>query len=420
MTTTDHLTAAGSHGGRRRTWRRMAVAIAVATMLASLIPGGAAAATSASAVPSGPEGLRFYHPPESRIPGDPGSVIWARPLSGEAALPGADNWLVLYRSETPHGEIVPVSGTVAVPHGEPPEGGWPVMTWTHGTTGNADKCAPSRDADDHPAHGYIAQMNQTLAAWVERGYAVTKTDYQGLGAEGGHSYLIGTAEARAAIDMTLAARELAAALSESALSERWVVNGHSQGGQAALFTAELGELRAPRLDFRGAVSLAPPSQTRDMLTAARSTPRTKAGYYPLLIRGAETETDLRTRAMLTAKAWEILPHADDRCAKQLFDPSSWGGIQNNEVFRDGPELARFDRIIDANDPAHLAPDIPVLLVHGGQDQVLPHAMSDMLFAQQTAKGTDIEYRFYPEDDHRSVVATSFPDVAAWVDARMAP
>lgn len=231
---------------------------------------------------------------------------------------------------------------------------------------------------------------------------------------GAHSYLIGTAEARAAIDMTLAARELT-----SDLSERWVVNGHSQGGQAALFTAALGEPRAPRLDFRGAVALAPPSQTRDMLTAARSTPREKAGYYPVLVRGAETETDLRTRALLTAKAWELLPHADDRCAKQLFAPESWGGIQNNEVFRDGPELAEFDRVIDANDPAHLAPDVPVLLVHGGQDQVLPHAMSDMLSAQQAAKGTDIEYRFYPQDGHRSVVANSFPDVAAWVGARMA-
>jgi hypothetical protein len=45
-------------------------------------------------------------------------------------------------------------------------------------------------------------------------------------------------------------------------------------------------------------------------------------------------------------------------------------------------------------------------------------MSDALFVQQTAKGTDINYRFYPEDNHRSVVASSYEDVGAWVDARV--
>jgi alpha-beta hydrolase superfamily lysophospholipase len=142
------------------------------------------------------------------------------------------------------------------------------MSWTHGTTGGADICAPSRASADHPAQDYIGQMNETLAKWVERGYAVTKTDYQGLGTDGVHSYLIGVAEARATADITIAVHELSAEL-----SREWVVNGHSQGGQAALFTAEIGQLRAPTLALRGAVAQAPPSQTRDMHTAARNSPR---------------------------------------------------------------------------------------------------------------------------------------------------
>lgn len=379
-------------------------------------PAGATAkASTASSVAMGPPGDAFYYPPSSRLAGPPGTVIWARPLTNEAALPGADNWLVLYRSQNPQGDTVAVSGTVAIPHGQAPHRGWPVMSWTHGTTGNADHCAPSRLDADHPVHSYVSLMNETLTKWSQRGYAVTKTDYHGLGTDGVHGYDIGIAEARATVDITRAAHELSGDLSRS-----WVVNGHSQGGHAALFTAEIGRVRAPELDLRGAVAQAAPSQLRDLLRVARNMPRsTVVGYFPLLIRGIETVADLNTREILTPKAWELLPHADTRCIPGLYADDSFGGMKNNEVFLAGADMSTFDRVIHENDPAHLAPGVPVLLTHGGQDDVLPHAMSDALFAQFTAKGTDVEYRFYPTDDHRSVVATSYEDVAAWVDAVMA-
>jgi len=111
------------------------------------------------------------------------------------AFQGADNWRVLYRSVTPQGRTVAVSGTVAIPHGRPPAGGWPVLSWLHGTTGVADACAPSRDTDTGPAHDYLQAMQDTVAPGVSRGYAVTRTDYQGLGTDGTHSCLVGAAEA---------------------------------------------------------------------------------------------------------------------------------------------------------------------------------------------------------------------------------
>ena len=36
-----------------------------------------------------------------------------------------------------------MTGMVAVPNGTAPAGGWPVVTWGHGTNGMADVCAPS-------------------------------------------------------------------------------------------------------------------------------------------------------------------------------------------------------------------------------------------------------------------------------------
>ncbi|WP_437693076.1 hypothetical protein [Sorangium sp. So ce176] len=85
-----------------------------------------------------PDDDTFYHP---RIPleGEHGEVIWSRPLTGPAALASARvNQLVLHRSRDVHGKAIAVSGIVALPRKAPPEGGYPIVSWAHGTVGCAD------------------------------------------------------------------------------------------------------------------------------------------------------------------------------------------------------------------------------------------------------------------------------------------
>ena len=107
---------------------------------------------------------------------------------------------MLYRSTSPTGAPIAVSGTVAVPKGNAPRGGWPVITWAHGTTGIADACAPSR------ANVLGGYDNPLLNRWLQAGYAVVRTDYEGLGTPGDHPYLIGVSEGRSVLDMVRAAR----------------------------------------------------------------------------------------------------------------------------------------------------------------------------------------------------------------------
>ena len=128
------------------------LALVFSLLLLAALPAAADAAT----VRKGPSGTAFYKPP-SPLPGKGhGGLIWARKLTGTAALKGgAGNRLVLYRSTGVTGKAVAVSGTVSIPEGKAPKGGWPVITWGHGTTGIADACAPSRDSASNPAHGLI-------------------------------------------------------------------------------------------------------------------------------------------------------------------------------------------------------------------------------------------------------------------------
>ena len=108
-------------------------------------------ATKHAKVTKGPKGLKFYKPPK-KLPKQHGALIWARKATGRSdSRTRKSTKLVLYSSRTPQGAKTAVSGTVSVPRGKPPKGGWPVISWAHGTTGVADTCAPSRDSATSPA-----------------------------------------------------------------------------------------------------------------------------------------------------------------------------------------------------------------------------------------------------------------------------
>ena len=204
-------------------------------LVLSLLLLAALPATAPAKVRKGPGGTAFYKPPSHLSGSGHGGLIWARKLSGKAALHGASsNRLVLYRSTGVKGKAVAVSGTVSVPKGHAPKGGWPVITWGHGTTGIADACAPSRDGASNPAHTLISYAYPLLQRWLKAGYAVVRTDYEGLGTPGDHPFLIGRSEGYSMLDAVRAARKL-----DKTLGRRVVIAGHSQGGQAALWAASL-------------------------------------------------------------------------------------------------------------------------------------------------------------------------------------
>src|SRR5699024_4848106 len=164
--------------------------------------------------------------------------------------------------------------------------GYPVLSWAHGTSGYADICAPSGDTADGPDHDYFAGIVPVLDTWVQRGYAVVQTDYESLGTPGGHPYMNGTSAANTVVDIVRAARGL-----HDDIGTDWVVMGHSQGGQAELFTSQIGAERAPGLDLQAAVASAPSGTALgDTVVYVESAlPGAEAGeaFLPIILLGAQ-------------------------------------------------------------------------------------------------------------------------------------
>jgi pimeloyl-ACP methyl ester carboxylesterase len=383
------------------------LAIAAVSAL-SLVP-----ATAPAKTPKGPAGSAFYTPPKHTSAKRHGAPIWARKLTGAAALaPAASNTLVLYRSTDARGKADAVSGTISVPKGKAPKGGWPIFTWAHGTTGIADSCAPSRSPSD-PSTSYAYPQ---LDAWLKAGYAVVRTDYQGLGTPGVHGYLIGKDEGRSVLDIVRAARTVV-----GHLSNHVIIGGHSQGGHAALWAAALAKSWTPELKVAGTVAFAPASHVGEQasLINAVTTPSGLSGIAALILRAADSvKPSLHVASLLSDKAAPLYPQTLSRCLGALDATSSWGGLAPSEIERSGADSKALVAFLNTNDPEDLKIRTPVLLLQGTADTTVLPPFTDLLDSQLRAHGANVTYKKYDGITHGAVVAAANADALAFAHARL--
>ncbi|MEV7006887.1 lipase family protein [Streptosporangium sp. NPDC051022] len=394
--------------------RRRAVALALAALAAVTVTATTGTAGAASA-DAGPSAAPVPAPAaKTAVHGPRGSLLSVRPLTGAAALPSAArNRLVTYVSEDARGRPIAVSGTVSLPRTRPPAGGWPVISWAHGTTGTADVCAPSADTPAGPVHDYLSLMDRTLDAWVARGFAVVQTDYEGLGTPGEHPYMNGRSAANTVLDMVRAARGL-----DHGVGRDWFAIGHSQGGHAALFSAATENTRRD-VRLLGAVAIAPGgmglSQTAPYIQAGGPGAQAALAFLPTLLIGASAaDPAVVPDALLTPEAKPLLTAGRTGCLAQIREVAAT--IPVNNVFAQGADLGPLTRYLQTQEPAGIAVRVPTLVAQGTDDALVSKQSTDHLVGTMCAKAKKVDYRVYQGADHRAAVAASFGDALEFVNA----
>jgi hypothetical protein len=359
-----------------------------------------AAATAAVAVPAQAD-------TDGVPPGLRGRVLTDRPQTGTSALPGASvNRLVTYTSEGVDGRPITVSGTVSLPRTAPPPGGWPVISWAHGTTGTADVCAPSADTADGPAHDYVSLTSRYLDKWVSRGYVVVQTDYEGLGTPGGHPYMNGRSAANTVLDMVRAARAL-----DRRVGRAWFAVGHSQGGHAALFTAAARQ-RPRDLDLLGVVSLAPGgyglSQTVDFIRSRQPGAQYALAFLPVLLTGAEAaDPAVVPEELLTEEARPLLESGRSECTARHRERAATFPV--DKVFRPEADTGPLTAYLRGQEPVGLNLRVPTLVAQGTADVLVSKPTTDLLVGDLCRRSPDLVYRVYQGADHRAVIDGSFAE-----------
>ncbi len=357
----------------------------------------------------------FYAPP-THVPAKHGELIRSKTLTG-AAAPAPRTELLLYSSKGVAGKPVAVSGTITYPKGKAPKGGWPVVTWAHGTTGIADQCAPSRltSSGDPDLTGLVTYAYPLFRRWLKAGWAVARTDYEGLGTPGVHPYLIGTSEGRATLDVALAAPKVN--------RKRVIISGHSQGGHAALWANSLAPSYASKLTIRGTVAFAPESHTGEQAQAisALTTPSGLTGLAAMILRGAEVQTpSLDIVSLLNPQPAALYPKVDTDCLPGLTAPDAYGSIAPSDLIKPDADKTAVIAALNANDTEDLAIHGKLRVEQGDADTTVFPAFTDQTVAGYKDKGVSVDYDKVPGVTHGGIVTTAAVQKAAtkWIAKRL--
>lgn len=349
----------------------------------------------------------FYTQPVDALHGEPGSLIKSEPLLGVPADAGA--WRVMYRSTDLHGKPVVATGVVVTPLGPAPVGGRTVVSWGHPTTGSAPSCAPSLSVD--PFLGI-----EGLRVLLDRGYTVVATDYTGMGADGPDSYLIGVTAGHNVLDAARAVQAIPAAQASSDV----VLWGHSQGGQAVLFAAELAGDYAPELHIRAVAAAAPAADLKALLkTHLDDVSGVTIGSYAFTAfseiyadRGADIDKILTPRAIaIQARMNELCLLTHIAQLHRIAEP-----VVGDFVSTDPTTTEPWATLLEENSAGAAAFSAPLLVVQGLDDELVRPADTEGYVDLARTRGMDVTYRTVAFATHGTIAYLGLIDLVEFLDS----
>lgn len=365
---------------------------------ASATPSVSTAASAPPVLRSVPAPELYYPTAEAIAAAAPGEIIQSVAIRAPA---GTRAWFVVYGSTGLDGKPVAVSGIVLAPETPPTGSGYPVVAWAHGTTGIADRCAPSREG--------VAGVG--FKSLVAQGYVVTATDYEGLGTDGIHPYIVGVSEGRSVLDSIRAA----VALPEAHAGASSVVIGASQGGHAALWAAELAPTYAPELELLGALAASPPTDLVAWETWAFGNAALGSIFQaaaPVLVFGVWNDVYGLPLDFLTDEGRQSALAGRDAC-----DPTP---VNSTPYLGDPAQIPGWRDQLAKNSPGATRTEIPIRVDSPRGDELVQYDTQLAGVRIMCEVGDTVELRSVDGGhDATFASATAYAQITAWIADRFA-
>lgn len=347
------------------------------------------------------------------VPAEPGVLLRTGAYAGETPA-GARSLRILYTTKDVGDAVRVASAVVAIPTA-PSTGPRTVLAWQHGTTGVASACAPSVTGDALTEIGVPG-----IAGAIERGWAVVATDYPGQGTDGAYPYLVGVGEGRATLDAVRALRQL----DDAEATGPVMLWGHSQGGHATLWAAQLAAEYAPELDVAGVAALSAASDPYALATgvvAKGPSAVTSLIFAYVLVPYTDAYPDVALRDTVDPAGAAFARAATTRCVTApgtlLTVVASLALLEDRPLYTlDLDDSAASRRLRENTATADFR--APLFLGQGVDDEVIPISMQRALVGRVCVPGRSTVAREYPGRTHLSVIAPGAPlvdDLYAWGD-----
>ncbi|MCL6330298.1 alpha/beta hydrolase [Pectobacterium carotovorum subsp. carotovorum] len=324
-------------------------------------------------------------------------------------MEAADQYRILYHSRSGVDGKSPRddTGAVFIPKGETPEGGWPVVVWTHGTIGVAAACAPSLNPRS-------ARDAQYLNTWLSLGFAIVAPDYAGLGSDGLHHYLNSRGEAWSVLD------GVKASLSTFPLRNQLTLVGQSQGAHAAFATAGYQPDYAPNLNIVSTVLTGTPYFDDETSAADLFAGESGEGGDPkipyvmyIYLSAADVNKELKVDDYFTPKAAAIVADARKMCIGELTQKVMAEGLNAKNSLK--PAI---QELLDSQTASlrynTLKINQPVFIGIGTSDINVPTKMQRHFAEDVISAGTSAEVHEYKGMDHSETVNVSLRNSAPFV------
>jgi len=340
----------------------------------------------------------------------PGQVlrVWPQVGGGEDE---SKAYRIIYRSTGLNGEPIPVSGSIFVPEGPAPRGGRPVVAWAHPTSGIVANCAPSLLPNQ-------AASIAGLQLLLERGYVVAATDYPGLGTPPWHPYLIGVSEGRSVLDSVRAARQLP----DTKAQRRFAVWGHSQGGQAALFTGELAAEYAPELELVGVAAAAPATYLAELFNADEFSNVGKTLSAMALLSWSKV-FDIPLDSILVPGTKPNFERVARDCLRDIQEmlklEQATYALRTNFLKYNPTKVEPWKSIMIRNSPGQSPPGAPVFIAQGTADTTVRPKITRQFANQLCLKGARVHMIWLEGVDHTFAGFKSAYSATEWMAARFA-
>jgi len=249
--------------------------------------------------------------------------------------------------------------------------------------------------------------------WLEQGFAVVATDYQGLGGPGPHPYSQWQAEGRSVLDSIRAAHRARPDL----LSGEAFIGGQSQGGGAALGAATLAAAYAPDLDILGAVVTAPNSTYPDGPVSLP--PRRSSVMFLAFATGGLRDDGPGIEDILSPDGLELLDIARRACTRDIVIRAQELGVASPlDLLTIAPE--RLDALRIPTTDLPLVPiGFPLMLATGQADETITPMRQYAVASALCASGNDVTWQVYDGMGHDGVMHRSLGDAFAFARARLA-
>jgi hypothetical protein len=248
-----------------------------------------------------------------------------------------------------------------------------------------------------------------LQTFLDAGYVVAATDYEGLGTPGPHPASVGESAGRGVLDAARAAHGLKAAAAGSTA----LVFGLSGGGPGALFAGELAASYAPDLRVLGVTVVAPLTNVEIPFQVLA----TGSAFNGLLVSFVESfhaaYPEFDPAALLTPDALAKAAVVEQKCdLGPTFANDTEPALAHNPL--DTPALAT---ILHTNSAGNRPAGAPLLVVQGTADTA--QFLSDAFVATACGKGDNVDYRLYAGAEHGDPeLNAASNDIAAWFADRV--